>query len=264
VSTEYEVIALRYGTSTSIRSKIFYRYHAYGDEEDTPIQTDYYLWVIRNDAETMLLDTGFSPDVGRRRGRTCLIDPVLALEEIGIQPTDVSRVILSHFHYDHVGNVSRFPRATYVAQARELAFWTSSVAKRHQFAAVIEPAEISFLESASKEGRLSVIDGDQQIAPGIEARLVGGHCPGQQLISVTTSSGVAVLASDALHFYEEVALDRPFDIFSDLSAMYTTYDVLSELGAREGTSVVAGHDPDAMTRFPALNDRVKELAVRIE
>ena len=71
-----------------------------------------------------------------------------------------------------------------------------------------------------------------------------------------------MLASDALHFYEELALDRPFDIFIDLSAMYTS-DILAELGASGGTSIVPGHDPEVMARFPALNDRVKDLAVRI-
>lgn len=258
---EYEVLAIRYGTVNTTRANLLYRYHAYG-ENDTPIQMDYYFWVIRNDTETILLDTGFFPAAGTRRGRNCLVDPVVALEQIGIGADDVSRIIVSHFHYDHIGNIAAFPRATVSAQAKELDFWLSPIAKRFQFASTSEQNELDHLDASAREGRLTTIDGNAELAPGITARLVGGHCPGQQIITVSTQSGPVVLASDALHLYEELELDRPFEVFSDLPATYATYDTLAQL-VSDGASLVAGHDPDVMRRYPALSPETSELAVRI-
>jgi hypothetical protein len=58
-----------------------------------------------------------------------------------------------------------------------------------------------------------------------------------------------VLASDALHFYEEVERDRPFAILADLPAMYRAYDTLAQLATEPGTHLVAGHDPLVRSRF---------------
>jgi hypothetical protein len=58
-----------------------------------------------------------------------------------------------------------------------------------------------------------------------------------------------VLASDALHFYEEVERDRPFAILADLPAMYRAYDTLAQLASQPGTHLVAGHDPAVRDRF---------------
>ena len=60
-----------------------------------------------------------------------------------------------------------------------------------------------------------------------------------------------MLASDALHFYEEVERDRPFAILADLPAMYRAYDTLAQLAGQPGTHLVAGHDPEVRARFAA-------------
>jgi glyoxylase-like metal-dependent hydrolase (beta-lactamase superfamily II) len=79
------------------------------------------------------------------------------------------------------------------------------------------------------------------------------------------SPGAAVLAADALHFYEEVERDRPFFIVSDLVEMYRAYEVLREMSEDTGRLLVAGHDPDVMRRFtgrvPGLPDDLTELVV---
>jgi len=65
----------------------------------------------------------------------------------------------------------------------------------------------------------------------------------------TKDGGTVVLASDALHFYEEVERDRPFAILADLPGMYRAYDTLAQLAAQPRTHLVAGHDPLVRTRF---------------
>jgi len=257
---EYEVIALRYGTLQTTRSQMFYRYHAYGDP-DTAIQMDYYFWVIRNDEETILLDTGFLPEAGTRRGRTCLIDPVVALETIGIGIDDVSRIILSHFHYDHTGNVSRSPVRR---SLRNSVRWSSGC--RRWRGGSPSRARANRASSTTSTRHRSRGASRRSTVTGARAR---DHRPprrrplsGQQIITVNTASGPVVLASDALHLYEELERDRPFEVFCDLPATFAAYDTLAVLEA-DGGAIVAGHDPAVMTRFAPFSPETTELAVRI-
>src|ERR1700759_1368195 len=80
-----EVLAVRYGTVQTSRAGTFYQYGQYG-EPDAPLPMDYFFWLIRGPGATVLVDTGFAAEVGRRRGRTCLVDPVRALAGLGVVP----------------------------------------------------------------------------------------------------------------------------------------------------------------------------------
>ena len=258
----YEILAVRYGTRETTKSECYYRYGSYG-EPDTAIRMDYFFWILRSAGETILVDTGFAPDAGIRRGRECLCEPLRALRRLGVRAAQVSQIVLTHLHYDHTGNLEAFPDAELVVQQRELEFWTDPLAARFQLAAVVEPAEIETVVRARREGRLRILEGSEEIAPGIAAIDVGGHSPGQQVTVVDAEEGPVVLASDAIHFYEELERDRPFDVFVDLAEMYRGYDVLRDLSGQPGAKLVAGHDPAVMEMFPPVDGDDAALAVRI-
>lgn len=245
--TEAEVYAIRYGTLELTRSGFFYDFASYS-ERDAPMRMDYLYFVVHAGAEWILVDCGFDPDVARRRGRTPLVDIDEGLAELGLGVSSIDRVVITHFHYDHIGNLGRFGDARLVAQAREVAFWQSPVGQRQRFAEVCEPGELALVDQAILDGRLEAIEDRAEIAPGVHLELVGGHTPGQQLVVVETGSGTLVLASDALHCYEEMELDRPFHHFCDLAGTYRAFDRLRELQVA-GATIVAGHDPLVAARF---------------
>ncbi len=246
-----EVLAVRYGHRVSTRAETFLNYHLYG-EPDAPLAVDYYFWIIREPAGAVtLVDTGFAPAVGDRRGRAWDSTPAQALPAVGIDPGDVRTVVVTHAHWDHIGNLHQFPRAEIVIAQAEYDFWTSPLARRAQFAAHAEPGEIAYLEKAAAEQRITLVKGQRSLAPGVELIEVGGHTPGQLIVTVITARGTAVLASDALHYYEEAEQLRPFAILADLPAMYRAYDLLNDLASQPRTWLVAGHDPAVRTRFAA-------------
>ncbi len=251
-----QVLAVRYGHRVTSRAESYLNFRLYG-EPDAELDIDYYFWVIRDDAAgVVLVDTGFAPEAGDRRRRTHYTTPAQVLPSVGIGVDDVTAIVVTHAHWDHTGNVRQFPRAQVIMTEAEYAFWTSPVARRAHFAAHSEPDEIALLAKAREEDRLTLFSGSYPLAPGIELTEVGGHTPGQLIAAVTTpgtsgpgGSGTVVLASDALHFYEEVERDRPFAIVADLPAMYRAYDTLAQLGSQPATRLVAGHDPLVRTRF---------------
>jgi glyoxylase-like metal-dependent hydrolase (beta-lactamase superfamily II) len=247
----HEVLAIRYATLESRRRDLFFRYETYGEDDgEQTVEMAYYFWVLRSAQSTIVVDTGYAPAVGARRGRALRCDPVAAARAVGVEPDAVETVIVTHFHYDHVGNLAAYPNATLLVPRRELDFWTGPLAAREQFAAHVEAAEIAAIADADRAGRVRATDGVEEVAPGVTTITVGGHSPGQQLVRVAAAGGEVVLASDAVHFYEELERDRPFGVIADLGEMYEAYDLLKELAAA-GATVVPGHDPEVHARFAA-------------
>lgn len=260
------MLAVRYGTRTATKAESYLNYHVYGDP-DARFGMDYFFWVVRDSTRTILVDCGYSPEVGERRGRSLLVDPVDALRGLGVDPATVDQVVASHAHYDHIGNLDRFPAAEVVMSRREYEFWTGPYGGRVQFGHSTEAAELAHLATLRAEDRLRLVDSTLDLAPGLELIVVGGHTPGQLVAQATVDGGVAVLATDALHFYEEIERDRPFFVVADLEDMYRGLDLLREMTSDPGRVLVAGHDAEVNRRFPGrltgLPGDLDDLVVRI-
>ena len=267
----YEVLAVRYGTRIATKAESYLNYHVYG-EPDESFEMDYAFWLVRAAERTILFDCGFDAEVGRRRGRTTLVDPLVALSALGVEPGAIDQLVVTHAHYDHIGNLHRFPNAEVVIARREYEFWTGPYARRLQLAHATEADELERLVATREQGRLRLVEDTFDLAPGIELVVVGGHTPGQMVAQVATDRpdggrGAVVLAADALHFYEELERDRPFFVVADLVGMYRGFDVLREMTEDAGRVLVAGHDADVRKRFPGrvpgLPAALAELVVRV-
>ena len=256
----WEVLAVRFGSRVTTRSDYYLRFQTY-DEPDGPLPMDYFFWALRGPEETILVDTGWDPAAAARRGRTSHLEPLHAMELLGIRPNAISRLVLTHLHWDHAGNVGAFPNARILVQERELEFWGSSMGRRLQFSVHAEEDDIDHVLQADRDGRVQRLQGDAELAPGVQARLVGGHSAGQLILVVETASGPVVVASDAIHYYEEMERDWPCSIVVDVPETYTGYELLRELAANGPTRIVAGHDPLVLDRFPRVEGELSEHAV---
>jgi glyoxylase-like metal-dependent hydrolase (beta-lactamase superfamily II) len=124
--------------------------------------------------------------------------------------------------------------------------------RRALFAHSAEEEDLARLRSLHRQGRLALFETELQVGDGVLVEVLGGHTPGQAVITVATERGGVILASDAVHYYDEVTLDRPFVHMADLPASYAAFDTLSRREAELGQVLVAGHDPLVIDRFPAL------------
>ncbi|MBO0689427.1 MAG: N-acyl homoserine lactonase family protein [Candidatus Dormibacteraeota bacterium] len=254
------IFAVRYAhRATAMRSDNFY---GPSDPHDGPMPMDYFIWAIAGDDGVVVVDTGFLPEVGDRRGRTTTADASQVLTAVGAAPQDVRDVVLTHFHYDHAGGLSLFPNARFWVQQQEMAFWTGPYAARPAIKHSIEPADIVELVRCNYDGRLRFLDGDGAMAPGVTLHRVGGHAPGLQVARVETGDGVVLLASDATHYYENLQTDRPFGVVHSLPDMYAAFDRLCAL-VPSPADIVPGHDPLVRERYAAVSPDLEGYAIEI-
>jgi len=260
---QYEVTIVKYGTRSTTRGEVYLNYPLY-EESDAPIEMDYFFWIARNRERTVVIDTGFSPTGGRARNRTLLADVSSLLLQFGANPADSPTVVLTHAHYDHAGNLDLFPTSDVVMAERELAFWTSPHARRTMFAHLFDDEGLASVQKVRSEGRLQLFEGAIDLAPGIEVVEVGGHTPGQSVVKVRTCEGTVLVASDAVHYYEEYERDMLFVSVADLPDMYAAFDYIRELmNSGQVDHLVAGHDPGTLSRFRPSTGEYGHLAASI-
>ncbi|SDY61370.1 Glyoxylase, beta-lactamase superfamily II [Modestobacter sp. DSM 44400] len=256
----YEVIVVRHGTRSTSRSDVFLNYGQYG-EPDAAFTVDYYLWILRNSRTTVLIDTGFARGPAEARGRTVLVEPAEAYRRLGVDTTAPHPIVVTHAHYDHIGNVGLFPRSPVVISGAEMDFWTSPMATRTLIAHFAESDEVAELVGVEAEGRLRRFSGSVEVAPGVVVTEVGGHTPGQCMVTVPTTAGVVLLTSDAVHFTEELERDMPFISVTDLPAMYRGLQSVRDLLAAGAVDhILTGHDAGVLDRLEPYSPELAGVA----
>ena len=245
---EFEVFAIKYGERLGTRGSIFMK----GDPHDSPMAMDYYIWVIRNDEKTIVVDCGFDKKEGENRGRTYLRSPTEGLGLIGIDPAEVKDVIITHMHYDHVGNLSIFPNARFHVQDTEMGYVTGRAMThpilRHSFVL----SEVQEMVAMVYQDRAIFHDGDVDLVPGVTLHHFPGHARGLMAVRVNTKRGWIILASDTAHYYESLAAEHVFITHENIFEMLESYRSLVKLGG-DVSRIVPGHDPDVLKRYPSLS-----------
>ncbi|HEV7337535.1 MAG TPA: N-acyl homoserine lactonase family protein [Bosea sp. (in: a-proteobacteria)] len=258
--TTYEVYAIRYATNPArTRNGAFIR-----DPDPTaPLGIDFYFWVAVSGDTAIVIDTGMAPGKAARQGHTLLIEPLAALQKLGIAEEAVKTVIMTHLHYDHTGNTDAFANATFHLQAEEMAFATGPLMEHGWLRHAYHADEIQRFVGYLYDGRLRLHGRDAEIADGISVHWVGGHCAGQEIVRLRTHSGWLVLASDALHYKEELTRGVPYALAASNVEMLAAHRRIRELaGADE--RVIAGHDPELMDLHPSAGPGLEGIAIRVD
>ncbi|MCW2952281.1 MAG: hypothetical protein JWQ48_1451 [Conexibacter sp.] len=209
------------------------------------------VWLIEGTARVTLIDTGLGPideveAMQRRYGIDFVAtksdeqDLVAGLAARGVAPEDVEVVVLTHLHFDHVGNVELFPNARFVVQRDELPLGLAPP----PWATFYYPEDARRLHAIVD--RLDVIDGDAPLEPGVRLLKLGGHTPGQMATVVETARGRVCLASDAAYNYRNLELRWPNGSFWDLAGVIRGYDRMRA----ESDLIVPNHDWRFRERFP--------------
>lgn len=250
----YEVYAIRYARLARRRNDNFIA----NDPHDGPMPMDYFVWIVRDAHRVWLVDCGFDEASGRERGRERLRCPIESLARLGIAPGDVGDLILTHLHYDHAGNVARLPNARLHLQEAEMQYATGRRMTWNHLRHAYSAEHVAEVVRRVYRERVTFHDGDVDLSPGLQLIRIGGHTDGLQSVRVHTERGWVMLASDAIHFYENMIHAEPFPIVFDLGDMLAGFDRLRSL-ADSPDHVIPGHDPLVAARYPCWGDPADDI-----
>ena len=245
---QWQVHALRYARHEERKgADNFLRVN---DLHDLPMPMDFFIWVAQSAGRTIVVDTGFSLETAAKRNRRILTPVGDLLRGFGVDPTDVSDVVITHLHYDHAGNLDLFPNARFHLQDREMRFATGRHMCQTCLNVAFDVEDVVRMVRAVYADRVTFHDGDAEIVEGVSLHHVGGHSDGLQMVRIVTGRGPIVLASDASHYYANMATGNPFPIVLDLGAMVQGWRRARELAGAEDR-VIPGHDPKVREIYPA-------------
>ena len=255
----YEVYAIKYAHHARRSSENFIG----GDPHDGPMPLDFFVWLIRGEGREIVVDTGFSAPMAAKRRRDHLRCPTEGLRMLGSDSSKVKDVVVTHLHYDHVGNFDLFPAAAFHLQDLEMNYATGRHMGKPVFRGAFEVEDVIGMVRRVYAGRVLFHDGDAEIAPGISVHLIGGHTMGLQVVRVATRRGWVVVASDASHFYANMEQVRPFPIVYSVADMVEGYERLRSL-ADSPAHIIPGHDPLVLERYPAPSAALQGIVARLD
>lgn len=210
-----------------------------GAYADGVVDVPFSFVLARNGEHVVLIDTGFMKEgsgagMSEKFGIPEWISPLRMLSELGVEPDDVTHILLSHAHFDHMGSIHEFRKAKLFIQKREILSWHEAMALPKQFGyltAIINPDDLRSAFDASVEHRMTLVDGDKDnVLPGIHLRLGEGHTLGQQFIAIEMERGRVVVSGDCLYSANNILGHRHDGVYVPLNnAVGSVWDQLKTI-----------------------------------
>lgn len=252
----FTVDVLRYGSQQVPGAQVFHQ-----SGFDSWQTFDFHVFLLRDGDTVVLLDSGMddpaplnaaiAADLGDHACITHLptgglVGPLLA--EHGLQPADVDVVALTHLHDDHAGNVPLFPQARIALGRRG---WEAHLARRASHPGLVgAPAfgtrALAALDDAAAEGRLLLVDDDEQAVPGLTGRTIGGHTDDSTGWVVDSTAGHLVVPGDTIWTWQNLHTDTPVGSHVDVPGCL---DAMAWARAA-GDGLLPSHDPLISEHYP--------------
>ena len=240
------------GAMFGVIPKVLWERHAPADERNR-IVLAMRAMLIRGPQENILVDTGIGDELPQKLREIYAVDYhssslVQSLEGVGLGREEITRVILTHLHFDHDGGathtdesgevVPSFPNATYYVQKQQYE-WALNPNERDR-ASYIRKHFVPLEE----HGCLELLDGVVEIAPGVHVLPVHGHSPGQQLVTVSAGGETLLYGADLIPTAAHIPL--PWIMSYDLQPVVTVAEKKAILGnaATDGWTLFYEHDPE--------------------
>lgn len=220
-------------------------------DEKNRIQLGARCLLLQSDSKKILLETGIGNGWDDKFNSIYKVNQsennlFISLKEKGITPSDITDVILTHLHFDHVGGavifedgkpLPTFPNANYFVQKEHFEYSQNPSEKdkgsfiKNRFLPLVE------------HGVLKTIN-DTQFDDEIEFIIVNGHTVSQQLIKLSDGNQTYLYAADLIPFYSQIPVVylMSYDIYP-LKTIAEKNKYLS-LAVEEDWKIIFGHDPN--------------------
>jgi len=255
----YKVYAIRFAVSARPFSVADW---AKGPKTDS-VKINFVIWLIEGNGRHILVDAGFLNDVEDAKEFEVVnyTRPDSAISTLGLKPEDVTDIILSHPHWDHIDGVGLFPNAHVWIQKEDFNYFVSTAWQKGENNDAFAKRDVRIMIDLNMAGRVTLVNGDdKEIIPGIKVFTGSRHTFNSQYVLVNTGNNKVVLASDNISTYYSLEhLAPPSDGGTFDPAGYVKAIQRMKTMATDVKYIIPGHDAQLFSKFPAIADGVVEI-----
>jgi glyoxylase-like metal-dependent hydrolase (beta-lactamase superfamily II) len=214
--------------------------------------------------DVVVLDAGFvNRELGKPFAATDWSEYAALLAEVGLRPDAVDFVTISHMHFDHAGGTSRFPKAKFIVQRRELEYAAGALPHNSAAKGAFVAEDVLAVVQLNWQGRVLLVDGDVEgVVPGVDVYLTPGHTAGTMTTCLATVKGRVCYSSDAVYTYRNLEEDIPLGLALNAGEAVESYKKIRRI--LDGGLLIPGHEPRIWAEPEKLGFRkVSEHAIAI-
>ncbi|HYE43400.1 MAG TPA: N-acyl homoserine lactonase family protein [Caulobacteraceae bacterium] len=217
-------------------------------------------FLIRHPEGDLLWDTGVPqaiadlPEAARPPGVAVKRRLIDQLADLGLEPTDIEFLSVSHSHFDHMGNAGLFAASTWIVDKDERA---------HAFRPAARANKDAFPAYAALENAKTVLiegEGDHDVFGDGSVVIVQapGHTPGHTVLLVRLpQAGPVLLTGDMWHMADSRAARRVPRFNTDRAATLRSMDKVEALARDTGARVVRQHVPEDIAALPGFPEALR-------
>lgn len=255
---EYQVFAIKFREIGNFPASGF----AVGANNKDSVQACNMFWFLKgtNDRR-ILVDVGFIDPYAT--GANPYLRPDQALERINIAPADITDIIITHPHMDHIGGIELFPNAIVWIQKEDYYYFIGDAWQEDGTSAGFTKDDVRHIVEINLQGKLQLVDGDDiEIIPGIKVFTGSKHTYQNQYVLVNSNSerNKILIASDAIWTYYNLNNLLPIPYFVFDSNAYIEAMIRMKTLVSNAELIIPGHDDLVFSKF----EKVTDWIVRIE
>lgn len=247
---EYQVYALKFNESGSMPVRDI----AVGTLQTDSVRVCNMFWLLKgSDGRNILVDAGFiDPE---KPGDSHYERPDIVLKRIKVSPSDITDVIITHPHPDHIGGITLFPNARVWMQKEDFVYFVAGTWKKDGYLSEFTGSDVRNIIEISLQGRLELIEGDNtEIIPGITVFTGSRHTYENQYLLVNSDSNTnrILIASDAIWFYFNLDNLLPIPGYTFDPRAYVEAMKRMKTMVTNPDYIIPGHDDLVFSRFPEV------------
>jgi glyoxylase-like metal-dependent hydrolase (beta-lactamase superfamily II) len=256
--TTYEVYALEFAVNWNIIATDI----AVGAPTKDSIKGSSMIWLLKgNNGKVVLVDAGFT-DTAQYKASN-YTRPDLVLQKIGIKAEDVTDLIVTHPHFDHIGGIDLFPNAMLWMQQKDFDYFVSIAWQKGGFSDGLDKKDVIKLIQKSIDGHLTLVNGDnKEILSGIKVFIGSKHTYESQYVLVNGTSGKTILASDNIWYYYNLKHLLPIPKYTFDPKAYVSAMKRMKTLVTNPELIIPGHDALVFSKFPTVADRVVKIELK--